>query len=276
MSLTLAPTGSAIGDYENLTAFDAEAGSQRTQIKAVPNPGLRDVLIGFVEAFREPLAPLRGFVRRGTPVDPVQDLPGETPGSKPWHVMLVLGDDTPSRIVTLLESSTASGATALLGLWGPSHAPATEADDAVATIDELAKRVGLPVKYILAAAGVKKSTYHSWKAPGTPTPRLSSQGRLWEVAQCVEDLTELLGGPIRPWILADETRRRLFSEGSFGELQELLRAQPRARLAAPDYAALAAIGGDLLASDSEPEPARKPRGRAGVVQDARAAERHRS
>jgi hypothetical protein len=277
MSLTLAPTGSAIGDYENLTAFEVEAESQRTQIKTVSNPGLREVLIYFVEAFREPLAPLRGFVRRSTAVDPTKDDPDTTPGVKwgPWHIALVL-EDMPSRIVTLLESKQAWEATPVLELYGALGAPISGTNDAVATIDELAKRVGLPVKDILAAAGVKKSTYHSWKAAGAPTPRLASQGRLWEVAQFAEDFAELLGGPIRPWLHADENRRRLFSMGSFAELHDLLRSQPRPRLPAPEYAALAAIGGDRLASDSEIEPPRKPRGRAGPVQRVKAADRNRS
>lgn len=278
MSLTLAPTGSSIGDYENLTAFEVEAGSHRTQIKSVPNPGLRDVLIGFVEAFREPLAPLRGVVRRFTAVDPTKDDPGATLATqwRPWQVALVIGDDIPSRIVTLLESIQAWQATPLLELHGVQRAPISGTDDAVATIDELAKRVGLPVKDILAAAGVKKSTYHSWKASGAPTPRLASQGRLWEVAQFVEDFAELLGGPVRPWLHADEHRRRLFITGSFAELHELIRSQPRQRIAAPDYAALASIGGDRLISDGESEPLRKRRGRPGRVQRVKAADRHRS
>jgi hypothetical protein len=278
VSLTLSPTGSSIGDYENLTAFEVEAGSHRTQIKSVPNPGLREVLIGFVEAFREPLAPLRGFVRRSTAVDPTKDDPGTNLGSKwmPWQIALVIGDDIPSRIVTLLESTQVWEATPLLELHVAHRAPFFGTDDAVATIDELAKRVGLPIKDVLAAAGVKKSTYHSWKAPGAPTPRLASQGKLWEVAQFVEDFAELLGGPIRPWLHAEQSRRQLFITGRFTELHELIRSQPRPRVAAPDYAALAAIGGDRLTSDSESEPPRKPRGQPGTIQRVKAADRHRS
>lgn len=277
MSLTLAPTGSSIGDYENLAAFEVDTSFNRTPITSVPNPGLREVLIRFIEALREPLAPLRGFVRRTTAVQPTPAKPSDTAGGEwsHWHVSLMLGDHVPMRVVTLLESAQTWDGTPLLKLYGAQLIPAAGTDDAVATIDEMAKRVGLPVKDILAAAGVKKSTYHSWKALGAPTPRLASQGRLWEVAQFIEDFTELLGGPIRPWLHSDERRRSLFATGHFAELHELLRSQPRPRITAPEYASLVAIGGDRLVSDTETEPPRKPLGRSGPVQRVKAADRSR-
>ncbi len=278
MSMTAAPTGSALGDYESLAAFGADASVHRTQIRPVTSPGLREVLLRFVEAFREPLAPLRGFFQRATAVDPAMSEPPDMPGGN-WelrHISMVLDDDIPLRIVRVLEATPGWDATAILELNGVQASPASGADDVVGVIEEIARRIGIPVKDVLTAAGVKKSTYHSWKAAGISSPRLASQGRLWEVAQFVEDFTELLGVPIRHWLLADETRRKLFAMGRFAELHELLRSRPRSLVGAPEYASLAAIGGDTPISDSGTDFSRHPRGRVGGAQNLKVADRSRS
>jgi hypothetical protein len=278
MTLTLAPTGSAIGDYEQLTSLNANPNAQRTQVGEVTDPGLREALDGFAAALHEPLAALRGFLRTVTPVEQtVASVREAVVGTAViWHVAVGVQDDIPSRAVRLLTAYHGWGETPVLEPLGHEPQLVGGSDDAATIIAELADRVGLPVKDILAAAGVKKSTFHSWRMPDGPRPRVASQGRLWELAQCVEDLEELLGGSARPWILADPARRERFRSGRFLDLVENFRSQPRPRLTAPSYAELAAAGGDRLAIDSEPEPPRRPRGRPGVAHGARAADRHRS
>lgn len=275
MTATFTPTGSALGDYEDLAAYATETDDYHTQIMAVSNPGLLEVLNGFHRAIREPLAALRGVVRENTPVDPSRSQPSGLPGGdwEPQHIPLVLSGDMPGRIVTLLVLSLAVADTPTFELYRDHSSPVSGANDVVEVIEETSRRVGLPIKDVLAAAGVKKSTYHSWKAAAVVTPRLASQGRLWELAQLVEDFTEVHDFPIQQWILTDEARRRLFMRGHFVELREMLLSQPRPLMEAPEYAALAAIGGDNLIDDRKTEPARYRRGRISRVQEIKAADR---
>ncbi len=273
MTATFTPTGSALGDYEDLTAYEAETNDHHTQIRAVSNPGLLEVLNGFHKAIREPLAALRGVVRETTAVDPSRSQPSGLPGDKwePQHIPLVLSDDMPTCIVTLLVLSLAMEDTPTFEMYCEHSSPVSGANDVVEVIEETSRRVGLPIKDVLAAAGVKKSTYHSWKAAAVVTPRLASQGRLWELAQFVEDFTEVHDFPIQQWLLTDETRQRLFMRGHFVELREMLLSQPRPLVGAPEYAGLAAIGGDNLIDDRKTEPARHRRGRVSRVQNIKAA-----
>lgn len=277
MNTTFAPTGSTLGDYEKLTILDERSNS--TNIKDSNNPVLREILIGFQEAFREPLALLRGFTRQLTAVGFTwEEEEGGTCRREhiPSHISVLINDNTLFPVVTFYKPLQISEATHRLHYHSSQLTAISDTINAAETIDAIVKLVKLPNKDVLAAAGVKKSTFYSWKQSKVPMPRLASQGRLWELAQFVEDLTELLGGPIGPWLLAEQIRRRLFITGRFDQLLEMLRSQPRKRVSAPEYATLAAIGGDPLANnDNEAEPRRKPRGRMGSVQSVRGTNRSR-
>lgn len=278
MTVTYTSTGSALGDYEDLTAYEAETNDHHTHIGVVSNPGLLEVLNGFHKAIREPLAALRGVVRETTEVAPSRSRPSGPSGDKwgPQHIPLVLSDDMPTCIVTLLVLSLTMEDTPTFDIYREHSSQVSGANNVVEVIEETSRRVGLPLKDVLAAAGVKKSTYHSWKAADVVTPRLASQGRLWELAQFLEDFTEVHDFPIQQWLLADETRQRLFVTGHFAELREMLPSQPRPLVGSPEYAILASIGGEILIDGGDTEPARHRQGRASRVQSIKAADQNRS
>jgi len=93
-------------------------------------------------------------------------------------------------------------------------------DDVVDVIRDLQRRLGIDLKDVLTAANIKPRTYHSWAQPSAPRPRLASQGRLWALAQLVDDLPEVLDVPIRQWLLADSKRLVALRAGRFDELLE--------------------------------------------------------
>jgi hypothetical protein len=93
-------------------------------------------------------------------------------------------------------------------------------DDVVEVVRDLQHRLGIDLKDVLAAASIKPRTYHSWTQPSAPRPRLTSQGRLWALAQLVDDLPELLDVPLRQWVLADPDRLAALRTGRFDELLE--------------------------------------------------------
>lgn len=132
-------------------------------------------------------------------------------------------------------------------------------DDAVAVVDGLTTRLDLSVRDVLAAAGIRRSTFYTWKAPEARRPRAFSQGRLWSLAQAVEDLEELVGGSLRGWLLADPARLPMLRRGEFDAL--LRRAEPAASAevrGAPAYPAAYGVGGDRTEADDIP-PCRSPR-----------------
>jgi hypothetical protein len=111
-------------------------------------------------------------------------------------------------------------------------------DDVVDVVRDLQHRLGIDLKDVLAAASIKPRTYHSWARPSAPRPRLTSQGRLWALAQLVDDLPELLDVPIRQWVLADSERLTALRAGRFDELleqasQERMQKDPTGTVAGP-------------------------------------------
>jgi hypothetical protein len=150
---------------------------------------------------------------------------------------------------------------------------AEETDDAVAVIAQLVDRLGVPFRDVIAAAGIKKSTFYSWKLPHSPRPRLSSQGQLWALVQTVDDLDETLGGGIRRWLRMDAHRRTLLKAGNFGGLLALVTAD-RPRPASAEYVAAYAVGGDRDASAPELTP-RAPVRRKAVTAQVRGAAHRR-
>ncbi len=278
MTATFTPTGSTLGDYEDLAAYEAETNDHHTPIGVVSNPGLLEVLNGFNKAIREPLAALRGFVRETMAVDPSRSQSSDPSCGKwePQRIPLVLSDHMPTCIVTLLVLGLTTDDTPASEIGRVHSSPVSGVDNVVEVIEETSRRIALPLKDVLAAAGVKKSTYHSWKAGGVMTPQLASQGRLWELVQFVEDFTEVHDFPIQQWLLTDEARQQLFMSGHFAELREMLLSQPRSLVGAPEYARLAAIGGEIVIDDHDTEPGRHRRGRASRVQTIEAADQGQS
>ena len=107
---------------------------------------------------------------------------------------------------------------------------------AVAVIEGLAEVLGFPIDRILSAAEINRRTYYTWRERVDAQPRLASQGRLWSLKQCIDDLTNLIEAPNR-WLL-DPARLGLFEAGAFDELVELAVTQAR-----PPYSGDAGGGG---------------------------------
>jgi len=105
------------------------------------------------------------------------------------------------------------------------NGPVVAAGGAAGVIQELADRLDFPIDRILTAADIKPRTYYIWKERTGSQPRLASQGRLWALKQCIEDLTNLVETPSR-W-LTDPTRIGLFETGAFDQLVELAVSQSR-------------------------------------------------
>jgi hypothetical protein len=107
-----------------------------------------------------------------------------------------------------------------------SASPVAEAGGgAVGVIEGLAEALGFPIDRILSAADINRRTYYTWRERVDAQPRLASQGRLWSLKQCIDDLTNLIETPNR-WLM-DPARIGLFEAGAFDELVELAVAQTR-------------------------------------------------
>lgn len=98
---------------------------------------------------------------------------------------------------------------------------------AVDAVDKLVRILGLPIRDVLAAAGVARRTFYSWRGRNV-APRLDSQGRLWELLQAAVDLQDVIGNDLPQWIAADPKRRRTLRAGNFDSLMgELLEQRAR-------------------------------------------------
>jgi hypothetical protein len=95
---------------------------------------------------------------------------------------------------------------------------AAPASSAAETVESLASHLGVPVKDVLAAAGVKKRTFQHWKRNPRTRPRLGSQGQLWALAQSVEVLVERQGAGLAHWIAQEPARRELLRAGLHRDL----------------------------------------------------------
>lgn len=90
---------------------------------------------------------------------------------------------------------------------------------AATAVDEIADWLGVPAIQVLKATGIKKRTYQAWKRNNIRRPRLSSQGRLWDLHQLAKDLTETLGSTgVRSWFSQDPQRIRLLRNGALEQL----------------------------------------------------------
>lgn len=93
--------------------------------------------------------------------------------------------------------------------------------DALTTFEALRSELGLNRIEMLSATRVKPRTYHSWKKGGTTRPRLTSLRGLWDLADTLEELREVVPIPLGEWFRADGTRRRLLTTGEFADLLDL-------------------------------------------------------
>jgi hypothetical protein len=232
MTPALAPTGSALGDYEQLTSREATSTARHTRLRQVEDPVLRAALGYFEDALTEPMSAL-AVLRSVTGLNQTYVLDG---GQAVYGVVSPLADQ---RTVNVPVAPALPDT--------PDVPAVTGQDDAVLVVEQLVARLGLPLRDVLAAAGVNRSTFYNWRSPAAPRPRVASQGQLWALAQTVADLDELLAGDVRGWLLADPSRVQLLKSGAF---TALLRAAeppvPASRGAAPAYAAAYAVGGDRL------------------------------
>lgn len=90
---------------------------------------------------------------------------------------------------------------------------------AVQAVEDVADWLGVPVADVLRAAGIVKRTYQEWKRSGTRRPRISSEGRLWELHHLAADLVETMGlSGVRHWFRLDPARRRLLRAGALDRL----------------------------------------------------------
>jgi hypothetical protein len=123
----------------------------------------------------------------------------------------------------------------------------THADDAVTVVQGLADQLGLPVRDILKTAGIKSRTFYSWKHLSGSKPQPRSQGRLWEVSQAVEDLSQVVEGSVRAWLYADGDRLRMFRSGRLDSLMETVSLLSPTVLEQHPEAQLAGLGVDEAA-----------------------------
>lgn len=219
-TLALPGTGASLGDYEQMTAHGREMFDTHTRIGKVGDPALERALTQFDLALTAPLAALNAFTQ---------------------HTAAVV------------VSSLTAVFDIVSGIpWAASSMPAgheiTGQDDPVVTIEGISQRLGVPVRDALKAAGISRSTFYSWKGSNELRPRLSSQGRLWELAQTVDDLDETIPGVgLRPWFLADRRRMNMLRKGSFDALLRDAANDPahsRHEPAPVDFAGSYAVGGD--------------------------------
>lgn len=243
MTLALAPTGSSLGEYERLAAHDLESVQRHTQVRSVADPALRGALDIFDSVSLTPMSMVKALL---SPTGLTETFLVER-GAEFFDVVSTITARVTAAIAAV--DAAVDAATTDAPADDADDASISGHDDAVTVVDELTARLGLPVRDVLAAAGISKSTFYTWKAPEAPRPRVASQGRLWALAQSVEDLDELVEG-VRSWLLADPARLPLLRRGDFDALLRAAMPPASARTSgAPFNAGAYGVGGDR----TEPE-----------------------
>ncbi|PQM50311.1 hypothetical protein C5U48_20755 [Mycolicibacter virginiensis] len=97
----------------------------------------------------------------------------------------------------------------------------------LAVFERIQTELAVTQKDLLAAVGIKRRTYYSWKNPSTPRPRPSSLGRLWHLADALVDLRDALDRPVAAWLHSAPERMAAFREGRFEDLVDLAVAAPK-------------------------------------------------
>ena len=216
---------------------DAASPWLSTFVEISSSPGLRDVVAHFSGAL-DPCAwdQIRVEVFKG--LDGRLDLPG----SALWLTAPYTFIDT---VVITTDSSV------------------DETADVVDAFEHLRAELGLTQKEMFKATGISKRTFHSWSdKPAGSRPRVASLGRLWELADAVDDLREALDQPLNRWLRGDKKRISALLDGRFDELVDLAvnRAPfPRREIGTSVYEGVAEYvetpiirsGGPLVTEDVE-------------------------
>jgi hypothetical protein len=249
-------TGATTYDPVMLDADEVEADRQRTHVFRTGglDPVLRDVLVTFQDTLVHRLAAMA--TRISGPSSGVKDLAGFVlfPGGPSVTTEILSRTDT-AFAATVLDWSnqvlhvTTSSPYVLTGTPTPLHriytptppfgavfntayvdapwrqlAIPSAGPPVVGAIEEIATILGAPVSDVLKSSGIAKRTYQQWKK-GTKKPRVSSQGRVWELHQLAEDLREVMGVVgVQKWLSGDPVRRRLLRAGEMDRLASLAYA----------------------------------------------------
>ncbi|MBT8163487.1 MULTISPECIES: helix-turn-helix transcriptional regulator [Arthrobacter] len=102
-----------------------------------------------------------------------------------------------------------------------------ETAEPLAVFDRLRSELGVTQEELLAATGIKRRTYYSWKKPNAPRPRPASVGALWNLADAMVDLREEIDRPVAAWLHALPERMAALREGRFDDLVDLAVAMPK-------------------------------------------------
>ena len=150
--------------------------------------------------------------------------------------------------------------------FAPPVEPESTAVHVIANISEV---LGVPVSDVLEASGIRRRTYQHWKATAA-NPRLSSQGRLWELSFTVRVLAESLGKGLRQWLHVP-ARLELLANGDFDTLtRQLLSQQARAgKLGEVDDRDERRRSAGYFDDNEPPLPTRTSRPSAGTARKAK-------
>lgn len=287
MTQVMDPTGAALGDFEELSARLEADNGLRTLVGNVPNDFILSVLDHF--DLPAPLAAKASFVVPLHGVD--SGVEGELltlyrylHGST---LRTIRRDDAVlqfrvTEMASGLPQSEWDGTTwhrllmTTLTTMGSKDFEIEGADDVVTTIRKLEMHLGLPLKDVLEGAAIKRSSFFLWEGNRRVRPRVASQGRLWELAQFVEDLEETVTGSVSTWLLSEPSRRRLFREGGFSELLDQARGS-RTVISSPAYARSYEIESDEDESGDSVAPISRPsRGKRSSVSSVTSRSRRKA
>lgn len=120
-----------------------------------------------------------------------------------------------------------------------------ETADPLVVFDHLQHELAVSQKDLLAATGIRRRTYYSWKKPSAPRPRPASLGGLWHLADALIDLREELGRPVGAWLHASAEREAAFRDGRFQDLVDLAVAMPTPNQRAMGTSRYTGVGPDI-------------------------------
>jgi hypothetical protein len=126
---------------------------------------------------------------------------------------------------TLISSRSLSNPVLVLEVGETSHDDPGRVDP-LAVFDQIQGELAVTQKELLAATGIRRRTYYSWKKPSAPRPRPSSLGQLWRLADMLVDLRETLERPIAVWLHTSPEHMTAFREGRFEDLVDFAVAMP--------------------------------------------------
>jgi len=250
----IAQTGATLGDFEELSALFEANNGLRTLVNDVPNPYILDILDTF--DLPAPLAALNAFwlPKSGEDTGMMRD---PTEFERMLHGSFrrtIRRDEEVLRICVTGPLATSSGNLPLGAWWLRldtglqltstfDNSENLGAEDVVVAVRRLETRLGLPLKDVINAAKIRRSSFFYWENHREVRPRVASQGRIWELAQVVEDLEEVLGPSLRSWILASDSRRKLLRTGAFDRLLDEAQGS-HSKATEPAYVEKFAVGAD--------------------------------